>query len=150
MALDRQETARTLMDSFKRLHHTLHKSVFKTLGKDLKPSPLMVMMHLLRAAKQGNPDGLRVSEIAASMGISVPGVTQIITGLEKEKYVRREMDPEDRRAVLVSLTDTGRRIMKPAFQQIEENFFGLIDRLGEENSRILVKLLIEVEEYFNE
>ena len=82
------------------------------------------------------------------MGITVSGITQIITGLEKKQLIRREMDPDDRRAVLVSLTDDGRKIMEPALLQMKESFSGLIDHLGNERSRQLAELLLQVEAYF--
>lgn len=146
---DRKETALDLMEIFKRLDHTLHRKVFKIMIEDLKPSHLFVMMKLLHASKKG-VYGIRVSEIAACMGVSVSAVTQIITGLEKEGHIRREMDPKDRRAVLVCLTEEGKTIMKPASKKLEENFLNLIAYLGEENSRTLVQQLLKVEHYFDE
>ncbi len=149
MHISKEETALSLMESFKRLHHTFHKNLFKTMTQDLKPSPLFVLIRLLHASKSGSP-GIRVSGIAAYMGVSVSAVTQIITGLEKNGYIRREMDPVDRRAVLVCLTESGQTVMEPASHKLKENFFDLIEHLGEENSRTLVELLIKVEDYFNE
>ena len=141
------EVARSLMGSFKRLHYTLHKNMAGNVKHDLKMSPFFVMNHLLRADRMGQ-SGVRVSDIAASMGITVSGITQIITGLEKKQLIRREMDPDDRRAVLVSLTDDGRKIMEPVLLQMKESFSGLIDHLGDEHSRQLAELLLQVEAYF--
>lgn len=147
MDSDRKETALNLLESFKRLHHTLHKNAFKAMTKDLKPSPMFVLLKLLHASKKGR--GMRVSEIAAYMGISVSAVTQIITGLEKEGYIHREMDPKDRRAVLVGLLGKGKTVMEPASKKLEESFLNLVEYLGEENSRILVQQLQKVENYFD-
>ena len=149
MRIDKEETALSLMECLKRLYHTLHKNVFRSFVQDLKPSPLFVLIKLLHASNSGTP-GIRVSEIAASMGISVSGITQIITALEKDGYIRREMDPEDRRGVLVYLTEEGKTIMEPASHRLEESFLHLIEHLGEENSRMLVKILHDVEQYFDE
>lgn len=147
MDTDTSETGRLLMGSFKRLHHILHHTLFRSLSPQLKPSSLFVMMRLKRAAHSGS-SGVRVSDIASTMGISTPGITQILTTLEKDGYVRREMDSEDRRAVRVFLTESGENIMAPAFRQLEESFSGMIDHLGAENSRTLASLLDQVEKYF--
>jgi len=141
------ETARRLQDSFSRLHRHLHGTFFKSLIKEIKPSSLMVMMMLKKAEKRGE-SGVRVSDIASHMGITLSGVTQIITGLEKLGFTAREMDPEDRRAVLVSVTEEGKKILLPASRKLEEEFEGLVSHLGEENSRVLASLMIKVEEYF--
>ena len=147
--MDKSEIARTLMGSFKRLHHTLFKNLFLGMATDMKPSPLFLMFRLQKAARDGKP-GLRVSDIAASMGISVPGITQIVTGLEKEGLVQRDMDPSDRRAVLVSATEEGRKMMGPAYGRLENQFIGLIEHLGEKDSKKLMQLLNTLENYFEE
>ncbi len=148
METERQETIRVLMGTFKRLQHGVHQNMYRNMNPKLKPSHVFVMMRLRRSARNGT-EGIRVSEIASSMGISVPGVTQILTGLEKDGFIRREMDPSDRRGVRVFLTPEGEKMMEPAFQHLEERFNGLIEHLGVENSRTLASLLVEVEKYFS-
>ncbi len=143
-----KDTARNLMTAFKRLHYKLHKRMIGTVKNELKLSPFFVMNHLLRSDREGR-GGVRVSDIAQSMGITVSAVTQIITGLEKKSLIRREMDPDDRRAVLVFLTGDGQKIMEPAILQMQNSFNGLIAHLGEERSRDLAELLLQVEEYFD-
>ena len=145
----KEDIARLLMLQFKRLHKSMFKTLFKTPSGDMKPSPFILMMRVWRASRNGGP-GIRVTELANSMGISAPGITQIITALEKSGQVSREMDPEDRRAVLVRMTREGEETMQPVFRQMEERFGQLIDFLGEENSRTLSALLGRVEEFFQE
>ena len=57
------------------------------------------------------------------------------------------MDPDDRRAVRVFITEAESTIMKPAFEKLRQLFDGLIDHLGEENSKTLLTLLAETERY---
>lgn len=143
------EVSGELISSFRRLHKILHKSVYRSLGQELKPSPFLVMIHLLRSSKT-NPEGRRVSDIAETVGMSVAAVTQILNGLEKRELIQREMDPGDRRAVQVRLTDSGAALMEPAFRHLSEIFEGLTAYLGEESGRTLVTLLSRVEEYFSD
>jgi len=149
MSIDRRDTARVLMETFKKLAHVMRKSFFRSISNAQKPSSIFVMLRLLRANRAGLP-GLRVNEIATDMGITVPAVTQLVTGLEKSGHVRRDMDPEDRRAVRVSITDTGARMFEPAFRQLEDLFSELIEYLGDEDATHLVRLLLKTEEYFCE
>jgi DNA-binding MarR family transcriptional regulator len=50
------------------------------------------------------------SEIAERAGVTSAGATDIIDRLEKRQLVKRLSHPRDRRAVLVALTSTGRRL----------------------------------------
>jgi DNA-binding MarR family transcriptional regulator len=60
----------------------------------------------LRRLERTGPS--RLCELHAPEGVSQPAMTQLITRLEKEGLARRGSDPEDGRAVVVSITDAGR------------------------------------------
>lgn len=53
--------------------------------------------------------GCTVTDIAQSMGISMPSATIAIKKLEKKGYVTKERDPEDARKVCIRLTLEGRK-----------------------------------------
>ena len=50
---------------------------------------------------------LRPGDLAVREGVAAPTMTRIVAGLEEAGYVRRAPDPQDRRAVLVQLTEAG-------------------------------------------
>jgi DNA-binding MarR family transcriptional regulator len=49
----------------------------------------------------------RITELAATEGITQPAVTQLANRLERRGYVERRTDERDGRVVLVALTDAG-------------------------------------------
>lgn len=53
----------------------------------------------------------RVQELAGHAGIAASTATRILDALERRGIVRRVRSTEDRRAVAVSLTDVGRRLL---------------------------------------
>lgn len=57
-------------------------------------------------------DTARVSELAASAGVSPSTATRILDALERREVVRRDRSAQDRRAVTVTLTEHGRRTLK--------------------------------------
>jgi DNA-binding MarR family transcriptional regulator len=146
--MDKEQNSAELVSSFKRLHHVLKQNIFQSLDKDLKPGPFLVMMHLLRENRE-HEGGVRVSQIAISVGLTVPGVTQIINALEKDGLVTRETDRNDRRAVLIHLNNEGKKLMEPALIRSNDLFAGLIDHLGEDDSQELLRLINKTEEYFS-
>jgi Transcriptional regulators len=149
METDAEENATQLIGVFRRLQRLMHIEMFRNIQSGQKPSQLFVLMRLKKSLRKGE-DGMRVSVLASGMGISVPAVTQIVSNLEKDGYVKREMDPADRRAVLVHLTPSGEQMMEPAQRRLETAFGGLIDHLGTEKTETLVELLLETENYFTD
>ncbi len=55
------------------------------------------------------PAGLSQAQLVASMGLSKQAVQQLLDQLEAAGVIRREVDPADRRARRVMLTELGRR-----------------------------------------
>jgi DNA-binding MarR family transcriptional regulator len=54
---------------------------------------------------RGGP--LRLTELAHAQGVSQPGMTQLVTRMEREGLVRRIANSDDRRGVVVEATDAG-------------------------------------------
>lgn len=79
----------------------------------LSPHQERGLLALARAARRAAPDddpaGVRVSHLASHLGIAPRSATEVADALETAGLVTRSPDPTDRRAVLLSLTDTGRR-----------------------------------------
>jgi DNA-binding MarR family transcriptional regulator len=148
MAAD-DETIQSLMRSFKRVETLMHAGIMKKMQTRMTPGQMFVLMRLLNSKRNGT-ESMRVSEIAAQMGVTVPATTQLITGLEKEGFIKREMDPDDRRAVRVSLVPKGAEVMSPCVQYLRVLFGGLADFLGEGDTEKMIELLGKAERYFFE
>lgn len=58
----------------------------------------------------GRADAIRVGDIAARIGLSLPSTSRLIGRLERRGYVSTERDESDRRATLVRLTPGGRSV----------------------------------------
>jgi DNA-binding MarR family transcriptional regulator len=66
----------------------------------------MVLNRLHREGPQ------RLTELANAEGVSQPGMTQLVTRLERDGLVRRTATAGDRRGVLVDVTDAGRELIE--------------------------------------
>lgn len=85
--------------------------------------------------------GVPLSRLAESAGIAPPTATRIIDGLEKAELVRRERSKTDRRAVLVSLTPTGRRRVARKRSELAERRRRLYENLEPDERRHSEQLL---------
>lgn len=110
-------------------------------------------LRVLFAIKKGaTPDGhtMKVSDISRRLHVTPPTVTQMMKGLEMKGLVARHIDPTDRRAVGLTLTEKGEMITQRAYDAFSTSFQGLIEYLGEEESNHLADLLFKVFQYYNE
>ena len=60
--------------------------------------------------KEGVKEGLPVSWLAELVLRPMGSITQVVDRLEKLDLVRRELDPRDRRMVLIAITEEGERV----------------------------------------
>lgn len=138
--------ARELMITIRRFQHRGKKKHGGPMA-GRKQSEGMLLMVLRGRVDHGEP-GIMVSEISRILDVTSPTVTQLIKGLETDGLVARGADPSDRRAVRISLTDEGVRVTDSFIQEMESMVGGLTDYLGEEDTRMLVKLLDRTHDYF--
>ena len=72
---------------------------------DLNPNQLSAMAVLLNSGDQ------LMGELAALERVRPPSMTRVVNSLEARGYVARRPDPRDHRQCLVTLTDSGRRVL---------------------------------------
>jgi DNA-binding MarR family transcriptional regulator len=72
--------------------------------------------HLLEALRY--EDELPVGVLAEAAGVAPPTATRMLDCLERDGYVTRRHSEEDRRAVLISLTPSGRVAVQAAHDQV--------------------------------
>ncbi|HEX6360279.1 MarR family transcriptional regulator [Actinophytocola sp.] len=75
--------------------------------------------------------GVSVGELARAAGVSSRNATGLVDTLEKADLVRRTPDPDDRRSVLIAMTDAGRQwvtdFRQPANLAMNAMFHGFTD-----------------------
>ena len=104
-------------------------------------------MHIIEAIGSGEPKNM--STVAKLMSVTVGTLTIAINNLVKKGYVSRVRSEEDRRVVLIFLTEKGKR----AYQHHREFHDGmvkaLVEGLDEGQQKILVKSLLNLRTFFD-
>lgn len=72
-------------------------------------------------------DGVSTKELASIMGIRVSSLNEVLGKMENDGYVERTPSPDDRRVMLVWLTDKGKAIQLPD-QDLPNILFGSLDQ----------------------
>ena len=123
------ELAHALRPSVLRLARRLRQ--VRADSSDLQSNQLSVMAVLL------NEGDLLMGELAARERIQPPSMTRIVNGLEERGYVARRPDPSDRRQCLVTVTESGRRIILANRQRRDEWLTVRIAELDPADRRVL-------------
>jgi DNA-binding MarR family transcriptional regulator len=102
-----------------------HARVTRAISRDLAAAglPDLSWYDVLWALYRGP---LRVKELAEAVVLSPTAMSRFVDRVEKAGYVRREPDPDDRRALQITITDAGRDLLRrmwPIYSRgIEERF----------------------------
>jgi len=105
------------------------------------------LLGMLVMRLEGNQKALSIGEISNFLQITPAGVTHLINPLEEKGLIERLKDPNDRRVVLIGITEKGIGIAEDLMAEIQEKLVGLIDFLGEDDSRKLIDLMNRVIDY---
>lgn len=106
------------------------------------------LLVMLVMSKDADKKALTVTEISNLLQITPAGVTHLINPLEGAGYIERLQDPNDRRIVRIGLTDKGSQAAEVIIAEVRENLIGLINHLGEEDSKTLIRLMTKAIEFF--
>ena len=68
-------------------------------------------------------------------------MTDILNSLEKKGLIRRYKDEEDKRRVNVRITEAGRKEAQEKRDYISQEYRGMFQVLGRENTQELIRLL---------
>ena len=85
-------------------------------------------------------DAMSAGELSRVMDIGTGGVANLLKSLEGKGYVARTMNPEDRRGIRVSLTDSGRGLAAVKERETLDLTAGLLARLGKEDTEQLIRI----------
>ena len=85
--------------------------------------------------------GARLSDLAKGANMTPQAMGELVDELEGLGYVLRQPDPSDRRAKLITLTESGRQCAAVGSDTIGEIERGITDALGERGHRALRKAL---------
>jgi DNA-binding MarR family transcriptional regulator len=113
-----------------------HAHVTRRIGRDLAAAglPDLGWYDLLWTLYRAPDRRLRVNELAREVVLSPTAMSRFVDRAEAAGCVRREPDPDDRRALQIALTDEGIELLRrmwPVYERgIEEHFAAQLGRSG--------------------
>lgn len=105
-------------------------------------------MHIIEAIGVGEPNSM--SAIAKKLSVTVGTLTTNMNGLEKKGYILRERSLEDKRVVLVSLTEKGQKAFYHHRDFHKKMIRALIKDLNQEEMEVLYRCLANLNGFLTE
>ena len=87
------------------------------------------------------PEGVRQKTIAEEVGINQSSASELINKLEATGYIKRNVDPSDKRATLLTLTEKGQARAAEVEDERAAMFEGIFSKLSDEEKQTLSDLL---------
>ncbi|MFK7962058.1 MAG: MarR family winged helix-turn-helix transcriptional regulator [Phycisphaerales bacterium] len=126
-----------------RTHALLNReSALLLRGHGLSPP----LYQVLRAVHDGPAEGTRSQSIGRQLFDFEPDVTRLVDRLERDRLIQRRRDPNDRRVVLVRITDEGRARLAELAPRIDELHARQFGHLSDDQLTDLVEALAHVRE----
>ncbi|MFC1767752.1 MarR family winged helix-turn-helix transcriptional regulator [Candidatus Margulisiibacteriota bacterium] len=86
-------------------------------------------------------DNCKMSELSTAMKVTMGNMTGMIDRLEREGYVNRSEDPEDRRIVRVKIAKRGINAVSNMINHRNKSIKHMFGRLSENEMHTLVKIM---------
>lgn len=131
-----------LVELFRDIMNIEEKAVITPEFKDITNND----MHIIEAI--GRTEQKNMSAIAKSLSVTVGTLTIAINNLVKKGYVHRVRSEKDRRVVLISLTEKGRKAFDHHKRFHERMIDAAMNEIPDEEMDILVKALKNLTEFF--
>ena len=135
------EDAGQLADLLHRLTRRLRRSQAERLAPlGLTPAQERALRIISRS-----DEPLRMTELADRLGIVPRSLTTVVDALEEAGLVRREIDPRNRRAILLRLTDQGTAVrdeLREARRRAAEDLFA---PMPDDDRELLANLLARLD-----
>lgn len=125
-----------------RVYNKWHSMIKKELKKMNLTHPQFVVLASLAYLSQNDNEITQIM-ISKLAGIDVMTISQILSLLEKNDFVKRKEHSKDTRAKAVILSKKGEEVLQkavPLVEQIDEVFFGKLDRDEKQFKHFLARL----------
>lgn len=86
-------------------------------------------------------------DISNEMGISSARIAAILNSLENKEYIIRKIDKDDRRRIIIDLTETGKTFIESQYKEIIDITTSMLKYLGEKDSNDFIRIMKRLLDY---
>ncbi len=128
--MDYRDLAKELLEGMQKMKHMRPpRKISDTMGGEV-----FIMKYL------SQHQNVLPGDISNKMNISSARVAAALNNLEKKGFISRQIDINDRRRIIVSLTDEGRFFSKKMAEDMLNDAVKMLEFLGEEDAKEWVRI----------
>ncbi|HUK97378.1 MAG TPA: MarR family transcriptional regulator [Gaiellaceae bacterium] len=109
-------------------------------GPALTATQRVALIETLEAAEP-----IRLHDLAERLGVTAPTASRAVDGLVEHGVLERRPDPDDRRAVRISLTSEGRSLVEERKSRVLAAFLPAAAAMAPTDQERLIELLAELD-----
>lgn len=103
--------------------------------------PEYIFLRKIAGNEIGADDNTRLADVREYLAVSKSAISQMLAALEKNGYICRTTDPENRRNVIVTLTPSGKECLHEINAIYEDRFSHVMQGMGEGNMKEMIRLI---------
>ena len=101
-------------------------------------------MSLVCRLTEDKPNGVTLKELAEAMKLAPATVSELVESLVRKNFLQRVQNPEDRRAVQITLTEYGQTLLDECTQRVDTLCADLLSSLSTAERDALLKSLSKI------
>lgn len=140
--LNAEETTKRLLEIIPFAMHSIRSEMRKLPNPDFTIAQLRTLGHVTRGINS-------VTSLADKLGVSTPGMSKMLTELERKGLVERTSEKEDRRQIHVSATHLGKGLYLKLRESTVTNLSPLVEALSLTDQDDLLRGLAVIERLFS-
>lgn len=146
---ERMETARVVYAAERMLHrHCVARFTSESPGAKHSPALTFPQVNMIMTIRAGG--GMTVKRLAEDLRVKAPAVSAMVDRLVEMGVLTRTENPEDRREVIVQVSDRHEAWVAELERRKLQTFAELVDRVGDECARAWAEVALRIQEALRE
>jgi len=130
-----EECGREVLETIPLVMRAIREEMRKRRTADLSVPQFRALAYLRSYPKAS------LSDAAEHVGTTLPSMSKLMTGLVTKGYVRRRESPEDRRCVVLTLTQDGKSVLAAARKEAQERLAEMLTGLSEKDGLTITQAM---------
>ncbi len=131
-----------LLDKYVELYMSAIKYVEDLVSEPTQAYQLSFEQYLIMK-EIADDNSVSLIDIAKKRGVTRGAISRQIRVLLKLDYITQEIDPDDRRRLILNLTPSGQKTVEELNPKIHNRFTSWMETFGEENAKQMLDLMNE-------
>jgi DNA-binding MarR family transcriptional regulator len=89
---------------------------------------------------------VKLTDVAKTLRVTLPAITHKVNDLVEKNYLQKEVSTKDLRVTFIKLTEEGKKYVESIRDEYYQPLKNLVAKLGEDDTKELLRLLEKVSE----